>query len=105
MRENFRAIADRSAKSTWIAQKALRHGICSGEFNPVGSGLWSRGVHLIFCHASPEPLLASMDLIHESTSEGMRPFCIGFGLERIGMERSISIDIATRRGTARWWLR
>jgi len=110
MRENyplrFSAVANPNAKSSVFGFFSVGMRYATKYCNPVGSGLWSRGVHIRFFHAFPEPLLASMDLIHENTTpEGMRPSFIGFGLDRIGMVRSIPVDIAARRGTARRWFR
>jgi len=45
-----------------------------------------------------EPMLASMDLIHESTTPEarLRPFSIGFVLGCLGMVRPIPIGTQTR---------
>jgi hypothetical protein len=65
--------------------------------NPVGSGLWSRGVHMSSAALSLEPLLASMDLVHESTTPeaALRPCSVGFVLRFIGMVRPIQIGLRT----------
>src|SRR5262249_27458874 len=57
----------------------------------------------------PEPLLASMDLVHESTTPeaALRPFTVCPLLDCIGMVRPIPIGFQTRlwRCASRWFWR